>query len=207
MKPVTDRKETVYLLFYLPLHHSALSVGISALFHSLQPTSSLGAGKHEQDCLLSSANSNWDGKFNCMTKKKKMLRSIQKVPQQSTRGLKYSVYCRSTLPFSKSSWSERARFKLRLAGGSFCWFCLRKLKEEPHKQPAGCVSQIWSIYTPENAQRKQWYRANFNWRNLNQSAQTTFKSYDIINTAAHSKTAKIRLFLHCDEHFIKEIQI
>lgn len=72
---VTDRKEIVYPPFYL-LHHSMHTVGISAMFHSLQPTSaSLGVGKHEQDYSVSSANTNWDGKFNCIKKKNVLFHS------------------------------------------------------------------------------------------------------------------------------------
>lgn len=44
---VTERKEIVCPPFYLPLNHSMHTVGISAMFRSLQPTSSLGVGKHE----------------------------------------------------------------------------------------------------------------------------------------------------------------
>lgn len=111
---VTERKEIVCTPFYLPLHHSVHTVGISAMFHSLQPTSSLGVGKHEQDNLLSSANADWDGKFNCIFKK--MFYSIHK-----SAPVKY--FNLLTLPYLKKS-----VFELHTAAGIFCWFCLRSPK-------------------------------------------------------------------------------
>lgn len=65
LRIMSDRKEIVYPLFYLPLHHSMHTVGISAMFHSLQATSSLGVGKHEQ-FLVCSTNTIRDGEFNCI---------------------------------------------------------------------------------------------------------------------------------------------
>lgn len=105
---VTERKEIVCTPFYLPLHHSVHTVGISAMFHSLQPTSSLGVGKHEQDNLLSSANADWDGKFNCILKN--VLFHPQVGPSKIFQLINSSV------------------FELHIASGIFCWFCLRSPK-------------------------------------------------------------------------------
>lgn len=97
------------------------AVGISAMFHSLQPTSSLGVGKHEQDYSFRSANTNWDGKFNCI--KKKYVLFHPSLPQQSGFGLTDTVYCCILVPLQgyfnllTLPYLNKPHFELPLAAG------------------------------------------------------------------------------------------
>lgn len=126
---LTGRKLFIHLLI---CHYiTARTMGIHS-FHSLQPVSSLGVGKYEQDYSVSLANINWDGRFNYI---KKCF-----IPSKFAQ-VKWIWTWICSILFQLINSSHLNNFELHVGAKFFCWFCLHNLTGT-HKQPAGCVCQI-----------------------------------------------------------------
>lgn len=131
---MTDGKEIISTPFYLPLHHSMRTVGISAMFHSLEPTSSLGVGKTIRWVPPIHI---WMGSLLALLNV--LSHPICPLKWKYTR-LKITVYFNT-----KPSLFDRTHFELRTAAGTFCWFCLRNLKKRN--------TQAWSRMCQSDIER------------------------------------------------------